>query len=367
MTLLGDFNFGNKLQLYAVSSIWKSFGYAAEQLWYERPKKPLAHPKETAWKLIGNGSALHDERRGKERVSAFNRFNQLIPVRKFDSIAEINSDDYAYFSVGSDQVWNPGYAGVVGGTLRNAWHTVTDPTAYADSLKWYFLGFAEREQRIALAPSLGVDSLDSRQAKWLAEGVSNFKNISIREERGAWLIKECSGREATILCDPTLVITQSEWGRLADDRETPNKPYVLAYLLGEQNKESAEALRLATNGGDLPIVYLSDLSRPGEPDAGPAEFISLVAHACHVVTDSFHASVFSCIFERPLTIVHRDGNGAGMFSRMESLANMLGVQTKIWTPNSYDKSNAADYEGVSDGIARERERFLTYLEGCING
>ena len=114
------------------------------------------------------------------------------------------------------------------------------------------------------------------------------------------------------------------------------------------------------------MVPLSDRQKSGEPDAGPAEFIDLIDHASYVVTDSFHAAVFSSILHTPLTIVHREG-GASMFSRLEQLSEMLGIEEKVYGSPAYDLAKAGDYEGVGEVIARERERFMGYLKGCLDG
>lgn len=250
---------------------------------------------------------------------------------------------------------------------KKIYHGIVDPGEAKDEAQWLFLEFANREQRIALAPSIGADSVDARQARWLAEGVSCFDKLSVREDRGAEIILECSGREAEVVCDPTLVLPRWAWAELADDRLTPENPYVLAYLLGGPSAESEAVLSSVTDGGAIPVIPLSDKSRHGEPDAGPAEFLSLVGHASHVVTDSFHASVFSAIFERPLTIVHRVGLTAGpMFSRLQALADTLGLQDKIYNDGPLDLSCHANYEGVGAAIARERGKFMGYLDSALD-
>ena len=125
-------------------------------------------------------------------------------------------------------------------------------------------------------------------------------------------------------------------------------------------------LEKVTDHGRIPVVPLTDRQKPGEPDAGPAEFIDLIDNATHVVTDSFHAAVFSSILKTPLTIVHREG-GASMFSRLEQLSGMLGIEEKVYGSPGYDLSRAGDYEGVYEAIARERAHFIDYLKGCLNG
>ncbi len=199
--------------------------------------------------------------------------------------------------------------------------------------------------------------------------MQGYPLISVREESGARLIKKASGRDAAIICDPTLVLDASKWRSLSDDRLTPNDEYVFAYLLGDNSVEANDVLDVASGHGTLPIVFLSDREREGEPPAGPAEFISLVDNAAWVVTDSFHGSVFASIFQKPLTIVHRGGGEAmysRMFGRLETLSKKLGIEHKVYGSPEYDLSRAGDYEGVPEAIERERKKFMDYLEACLD-
>ena len=346
ITLQGKINYGNRLQNYAVARLYEREGFEAITLL--RSDAPSLKRRALSF-LRGMGSSrnitLRQPQSDADRVAAFERFNSAL---KFLSVSESDSqlaDLFDFFSVGSDQVWNLGNM--------------------SDNDSWYYLRFAHPEQRIALAPSIGVSQLNSMQKKRLAKGVSGFRHLSIREQQGAALIKECSGLDAEVICDPTLALSAGEWGQIADTNLTPREPYVFTYLLGERSVATEQVLRMATRDGAIPIVPLSDKSRDGEPAAGPAEFISLIEHASHVVTDSFHAAVFSSLFQTPLTIVRREG-GIGMFSRLETLCEMLGIGHKIFGSNEFDMSRSGDYEGVSEAIERERMKFLRYLGTCLN-
>ena len=200
----------------------------------------------------------------------------------------------------------------------------------------------------------------------MAHGMRNLTRVSVREKRGAELLRECAGIEAEVICDPTLVLTADDWRSVSDGSCTPVEPYVFTYLLGGVGNEASEVLAAVTHHGIIPVVQLTYCQKPGEPDAGPAEFIDLIDHAEHVVTDSFHAAVFSSILQTPLTIVHREG-GASMFSRLEQLSEMLGIEEKVYGSPTYDLARAGEYDGVPEAIEREREKFMTYLEGCLDG
>ena len=345
ITLGGRFNYGNRLQNYATECVWKSLGFEPTSLYIGVRPNAVRALKRIVRRIFGMAEPNPEADMRKERLAAFDRFNCHMGSRTLTSIDSGLAREFRYFSVGSDQTWNP--------------------SQFAYNEDWYFLDFAKPQQRIALAPSIGLDTLTSEQVRAVSRGVSNFSRVSVREKRGAELIKECTGIDADVICDPTLVLLSEEWRAVSDGRCTPVEPYVFTYLLGGVGAEASDVLDQVTNHGRIPVVPLSDRQKPGEPDAGPAEFIDLIDHASHVVTDSFHAAVFSSILHTPLTIVHRE-SGASMFSRLEQLSEMLGIEEKVYSSPTYDLAMADDYEGVDEAIARERERFVKYLKGCLN-
>lgn len=345
VTLPGLVNYGNRLQNYAVVCIYRKLGYEVENLELLPQKRAVRALKAGVKKLIGRAEPAGNTQ-SVERTEAFKVFGDDTTTRVFRKAGEVNVGEYAFISVGSDQVWNPTYL------------------TYCKD--WYFLKFAQPEKRIALAASIGLDDLTPAQAKLIARGVEGFRSISTRERRGAELLRECAGVEAKVVCDPTLVLPAEDWLAVADGRCTPTEPYVFTYLLGGVGSEASDVLDMVTDHGRIPVVPLTDRQKIDEPDAGPAEFIDLIEHAAHVVTDSFHAAVFSSILHTPLTIVHREG-GASMFSRLEQLSEMLGLEEKVYGTSTYDLAKASDYDGVDEAIIREREKFLEYLEECLNG
>lgn len=345
ITLMGNFNFGNRLQNYAVTRIYEKKGLAATTLRAVRPNV-VREIKKVVKVLLGRQDVNPESLMSPNRIAAFRRFNSNMTFQTFTKVDSGICGDFDYFSTGSDQVWNP--------------------AMIAYNTDWFFLDFARPEQRIALAPSIGLDTLSHRQARILKRGVSNFPHPSVREKRGAELIREFTGIDAEVVCDPTLVLGASEWREVANGGLTPVGPYVLTYLLGNIGADTGAILQETTENGEIPIIPLSDRQKSDEPDAGPAEFIDLIDHASHVVTDSFHAAVFASILQTPLTIVRREG-GRSMFSRLEQLSQTLGIEHKVFGSPDFDLSRVGDYEGVPEAIERERKKFMGYLEMCLDG
>lgn len=346
VTLPGQFNYGNRLQNYAVTEVYRRLGREPETLVLSDRPNVMRVLRNAYYKLRGTESvASPEDLMTPDRIGAFRRFNDRIPSRNIHSLRGVDAD-YGLFSVGSDQVWNPSYM------------------AYNEDL--YLLEFCEASKRVALSASIGVNEVSSKSGRRIGHAVARFRGLSVREGRAAEILREFADVDAEIICDPTLVLSAEKWRSITSDACTPAEPYVFTYLLGGVGAEASYVLDEVTDHGRIPVVPLSDRQKPGEPDAGPAEFIDLIDHASHVVTDSFHAAVFSSILHAPLTIVHREG-GASMFSRLEQLSQTLGIEGKVYGSPSYDLARAGEYEGVDEAIGRERERFMDFLEGCLNG
>lgn len=343
VTLPGSFNYGNRLQLFATETAYRKLGCLVDGIELLIP--PILQRASNSLNRIRGTFDRPELIMSQSRLAAFEDFNSKLSLRKVDLLNRGFIKEYQFFSVGSDQVWNPDY--------------------YGKKHYWYFLKFARAEQRIALAPSIGCDELTSRQGRAIARGIKGFSRLSVRERRGAELINRYTGRTAEVICDPTLTISAYEWRKVSSNYLTPSTSYIFKYLLGGETDESKRVENVVTQGGSLPVISLSDRQKPYELDAGPAEFVDLIDHAAHVITDSFHASVFSCIFHTPLTIVQRRGN-ASMFSRLEQLANMLHIQNKIYSSSDFDLSHSGDFGGVSELIDKEKAKFREYLEGCLN-
>lgn len=343
ITIQGNWNYGNRLQNYAVSCIFKRLGYMPISLMLCDSDHFVVQLKRAVKRLLGKPKGDPELLMTGARRHAFDRFNDLMTFKRVVSVNSL-SKCKGIFVVGSDQVWS----------------TSNQPKMDG----WYFLKAVPTDLKIALAPSIGLDSLNGSSKARLAAGVSSFRSLSVREFRGAEIIKSCSGRDANVICDPTLVLSQDDWRAVSNDRLDPEGPYVLTYLLGGIGEEAADVLNKVTANGEIKVVPLTDHQKPDEPDAGPSEFISLIDNASHVVTDSFHAAVFSAILETPLTIVHRDGC-ASMFGRLDTLSRTLGITEKVYGNPDFDLLRAGEYTGVSKAIAAERQRFMDYLEGCL--
>ena len=255
---------------------------------------------------------------------------------------------------GSDQIWNPYFRG-----QKND--------------LGYFLDFAPKgKPRIAYAPSFGCENLPKEAKENIAELVSKFHAVSVREAAGREILLRDAGCDAPVVADPTLLLTSEEWSSIERPVSGMPEDYILCYRFSDNTKTKEQIDRISYETG-LP-VYTMPLVTPALRDeyhkvfaAGPAEFVWLIRHAKLVCTDSFHATVFSLICGTPFCVFEREnfkGNKANMNSRIDNLLRiaelperLIGAQTDI------DKESlfTVDFSKFQNNIKELREESLGWL------
>ena len=205
-----------------------------------------------------------------------------------DSLDELN-DRYDAFIAGSDQVWS-----------------VFDETFNP----FYYLDFATK-RKIAYAPSLGTDQIPEPVKGKLRGLLSSFAALSARERVSAEQLSALTGRNVEWTADPTLLRGRAGWEEDIRQMQTDERPdYLLCYFLNNQSWYFEQAKRIAKQRR-LRILLIpsrweyvsSEYVR--RKSTGPLEFVSLIRHADYVLTDSYHGSIFSLLFERDFQYLQR--------------------------------------------------------------
>ena len=237
-----------------------------------------------------------------KRDNAINSFdNHYRFGRKFKGNSRLKKEIKKYNAVvcGSDQLWAP-------------------TNVIAD---YFTLTLVPNEiNKFSYAASFGINSVPSSMKGKYKKFLSRMDSISVREEQGKTIIKNVAELEAQIVLDPTLMIEREEWASLAEESEYHvDAPYVFCYFLGTNPEHRKFAEKLAKEKG-LTIVSVPHFEEYNEADkdfgdvsvydASPADFISLIANASYVCTDSFHGTVFSVLFNRQVAVFERFQNAS---------------------------------------------------------
>lgn len=356
ITFHASYNYGSVLQAYALQTQLKSMGHDVFVIDYlskdfdQYRLFSLYHPRQTLRVLRGLPRYV-------KRKRAFTRFieNRLLltPKRytsKNSKSLSLLQDDFDCFVCGSDQIWN-----------LDCTQGVDEP---------FFLSFAGDKRRVAYAPSLAHTSFlpeyfSEDEKERIASLLKPFHSISVREEETKGLFQPLVDLPIVSAVDPTMLLNSASW-RLISSEKPNDKPYLFVYLLRSCPclLTSAEEISAALG---LEVLYLADRDLPISNSvncfgASPEEFLSLVSHAEIVLTNSFHATVFSLLFHRPFRVFSTDESS----SRIEGLLSKLDIEGNISTCHNANAIPEICWDRVDAGIDSLRESSLSYLKEALS-
>ena len=343
ITLTEGCNYGNRLQNYAVQTILTQMGFSVDTIKVKSSKNRIRDRFKLNLKMILNCNCSGYE----ERVYKFNIFNKkYISFSRYiceKSVDKIN-DVYDYFVCGSDQIWNP---------------------LFQDNTEEYYLSFVANKPKIALAASFGVSSIPEEKKDKITGFINRLDNVSVREESGKEIINELCCKNVEVLFDPTIILDKKEWVKIEKKPRGVDGDFIFCYLLGEYSCEQWNNIEECGNKNNAEIVYLRNEFKMDEKDKGfgPDEFLWLIHHCKKVITDSYHAIIFSLIFEKQFTLLKRPfQEGLGdMSTRLICLGNKFGFGNALGE-NNCDLVVDVDYKYVEKTILEEKERYREYLQ-----
>lgn len=351
ITLYGNFNFGNKLQNYALQDKLKSLNFEVDTLVYKHtiPLK-LRNIKSIIIEKINKLRSTPTETLKEKEFIKFNEeyLNFKKEINTYYKVDENTKNDYDYYVYGSDQIWNPYYLGYTP----------------------LFMGeLTDKNKNITYAASFGISELSNDFKERYKEGLKNFKYISVREKEGKKIVDELvEKKEAKVLVDPTLLLEKQKWEKIMKKPAyLKNKKYILECFLGELSDERQEAINKTAKEYKCEIINLFDKNTEIY-NIGPSEFLYLEKNAFLICTDSFHSCVFSLLFDVPFVVFEREAEkNANMYSRIENLLNTFKLKNRKYNGKNITKDNLNhDYQEAYKILEKERKKSDEFLRKSLN-
>lgn len=351
------YNLGASLQAYALMEYLQSLGHNVEIIDYKpdylnnhyslslvsNPKfdVPLVRQLYLLAKLPERIIALKSQR--KKNFDDF-RNRYLLLTQRYESYSELEKRPPIadiYFA-GSDQIWNT--------LFQNG----KDPA--------FYLKFTPSSSiRASYAASFATDEILEDWKPKIKEWLSELDYISVRESSGAKIVRQL-GLNAVQVLDPVFLLDAKEWELLCQPMD---QKYIFIYDFdaNPEIRKMAEALSLNTG---LPIYTLQNLGYGVKafPDTGPLEFLSLVHGAEYVLSNSFHATAFSIIFEKEFWVTSRKEK---INTRMRDLAISLDVSERFINKVEDMNLSRIDYDKVQYRMKRQIQDSKRYIDLVISG
>lgn len=284
----------------------------------------------------------------KERQKIFDRFveDYLVLSGQYLTIKELSENPPAVDILisGSDQLWN---TDVTNGQIDRV----------------YFLDFgSEIIRRITYAVSVDIKNNEWNVAIQL---MKKLNAVSVREKDSMdSILARDSSIPISIQPDPTLLIEKASYDSIADKANLGE--YILFYgLRTNDTKRLLELLKKTKKVYNLDVIDISPIEwhvKPNvrKPVISPTEFICLVRGAKCVITNSFHGTVFSCIYNVPFWVAIPSLKS----SRITNLLSQLGLEDRIVKEvytNDLNAKETIDFKKVNDLLSKLREEGTQYL------
>ncbi|MDO5137256.1 MAG: polysaccharide pyruvyl transferase family protein [Oscillospiraceae bacterium] len=361
VTLQGYFNYGNRLQNYALQEMLKCLGYEVHTLMAEKHLRTYAADK---WKFyikhvltflgVKHFRISYSDTLRRKRLFGFTRkYIDNLEFMDNEAVWNRNWDEYDCAVTGSDQVWHN-------------WHTIDK------ELEFYYLQFINKEKRVSYAPSFGFKEFPKEDIDRHKIGLLGIRALSCREKEGCDLIHGLIGREPEWLLDPTLVLSREKWEQFEEKPSfvVEDGKYIFVYFLGFITDEYKNEIDRLSEKYGVPVINASDMLHPEQYSITPNEFVWLIHHAAKVCTDSFHGTVFSILFEKNTLIFERSQEGANhMFGRISDLVRALGMEHILYrNSNAYDEEQTYNLSSEARAyLSDERNKAYSFLKRSIEG
>lgn len=356
VTWLKYFNLGTLLQAFALQQVIRDLGYDCATLWDGNINLPpkrcfirelLSLIKQMCLNLK-DYKFYKKKRLFEKKCSLF--IAEKIDVHKISSEEDLDLLDSIFdvFVCGSDQIWAP----------------------YNPS--FYFASFS-RKKKISYAPSIGQIELTSNEKLQLKERVSGFCHISVREKTGQTILKEVTQRcDISVVVDPTLLISANEWRRIFLRKKKKDDGFIFVYFLSA-NKTYFDYVKKIGEKTNKKIVCVYSIPEckllTNElVSCSPHEFLNFIDAASLVITDSFHCTIFSLLFETEFITVKRfkEENPKSQNTRLTNLFQMIRCEDYF-----YDESKVNDavpftlFNQANKFLSGHRDASLIFLKKAL--
>lgn len=278
--------------------------------------------------------------------------------KSYEELKKMCPQRYDILLTCSDQLWSPSALGS----------------------GFYNLMFAPDDMlKVSWASSFGVGQIPWYQRRRTKRYLERIEHISMRENRGAEIVHELTGRKVPVLMDPVFVYDKAEWEKLIPVAAPEWDDYIFCYFLGD-NPEHRVAVGMLAQETGKKIVTLRHLDRYvaedenfgdfAPYDVDPIRFLNILRNASMVCTDSFHGAAFSIINEKQFVVFNRyaDQDANSKNSRIDSLCANVKLENRRYSGDGdilNVMNQAIDYTEVNSILVGFRNRTKKYLEAAI--
>jgi polysaccharide pyruvyl transferase WcaK-like protein len=386
MTYWGQENYGQNLQLYAMSKWLTGMGHDAFLIRYLqllpcfdnihqismrkfmklilpgiaipiwRFLRQMAYRKQILTILFGENK--------KQKIHVLYP-KTVVTSNAMDVMGFINKNikcSTEYYGTWAELAANPPQADVYLAGSDQVWNFWEHPFAIVqnDWLPAFFLDFGgNKTKRISYAASFGDFALTKQFSKAIAPLLKKFDYVSVREQSGIAKCMMCGKENAEWVPDPTLLISPEQYRELYDAScKKPDGKYIFIYALHHLNV--LDAIEDYASSKGLEVVIVSpEYARIGNRKitfATIPQWIYLIENAEYVITDSFHGTIFSMLFGKNFANIAHPGYASD--PRFASLYELFAIKTRTIKVDDFSVLDIIpNYDLIKNRLLQIREKY----------
>lgn len=258
------------------------------------------------------------------------------------------------YVVGSDQVWRP---------------------SYSPCIENYFLDFCYNRQvkRIAYAASFGGNQWEyTKKETTICSNLAKlFNGISVREDSAIDLCNKYLGVDAKHVLDPTMLLDKEDYEQIVNDENEPTSEGDLFYYFLDNNPEKQNLIKYIESKYNKVAFNCmpSKNAKKGQITSNiedyvfpkPSKWLKSFMDAKMVITDSFHGTVFSIIFNKPFWVIYNPHRGN---TRFDSLLKLFGMTERIINLSDYsniDFNKTIDWNKINSIRENNRKESIEFI------
>ena len=324
-------NYGGILQNYALQRVLRDMGVEPITIDYIKRQPSCLRIVVSACKTflllcIGKKRPfLRRNIRSKENNRFIGKYINSTKSVSYYSVDIVIEEKAGAIIVGSDQVWRVKYN--------------------RDTIDDMFLKFLKNYpiKRIAYAASFGVDNIQEYTQEQITEYkklLSEFDLVTVRESTGVDLCEKYFGVSAKMVLDPTMLLDKSAYLELCMEIPVNKTGFLAAYIL-DITQEKENIITKVAKQRNLKVKYFTADTKS---ILSIEKWLAMFRDAEYIVTDSFHGTAFSIIFNKQFYVLANDKRGNSRFDSLLSLMNLTSRQVKTISDLSDD---TIDWENVN--------------------
>lgn len=361
LTFHAVYNYGAVLQAYSLQKTFSDLKLDCEIIDFRQPSQidytSLYTRRKGIKSIIKNIMLLPMHSKRKQRSLNFDRFieNELEKSSKIYILEEELRDTnniYDVFFTGSDQVWNT--------------------KKIKEGSKAYFLDFVDDKNRNRFAYASSIGSAEKDNLIQQADMLKKYKMISCREKRGVEVVAAITDKNVELVLDPTLLVDVKHLKKYVTSEPT-DKKYLFYYSLDgfDKRKNNLDIIYALADKFGLDVKFVTPewvyTGKRGEQcvTAGIEDFLTLIANAELVCTNSFHGTALSIKFNKNFYVLEKyDGKDDRKKTILEQLDLMDRYVSDIKSVDSIHDYRL-DYKDANCKLEALREKSLLYIKSCM--